>query len=221
MNFLCSYRPIIGTKQGRKAIEKYRIKKYVDGSCRREPDFENPYPSITSLCRFTKFAPRLNVSDKVVYITKKGKYEEYLESHWRITAILQIKFRFNTHKEASDWYQSKNIELPRNCMVVENQPHALDKTDGVMPNELKSRRQRLGDDKILRLWDAAYQNRANKCGIFLACIPIFLNLTNPPILSHDEMLNIFGKVPSTQNPPKITDAEFEKFEKIIRQKNGI
>lgn len=218
MHFLCSYRPIIRTKQGRQAVEKYGFKKYVDGSCRREPDFENPYPSITALCRSTRFVPRLYVGNKVVYITKKGNYEGLKESHWRITAVLQVKLRFNSHLEASDWYKTENIELPRNCMITGNEPLELDKTDGEVGANLKQKRQRFGDVKTAKLWDAGYQERADKCGVFLVCDALFLNLTNPPILTHEEMTNVFGKIPGTQNPPKISEIEFSELTKIIHSK---
>jgi hypothetical protein len=209
--YLCSYRPLIRTKQGREAIVVFNLPKYIDGSCRREPDFENPFPSITALCRFTKFAPRLQVEDKVVYITKKGIYPGVKESHWRLTAILRVKHRFLNHIDASQWYTTNLIITPRNCMVDGNPPVILRKTDGLFPVAIKTRENRLNDDQIIRLWDASYHQRAVKCGVFLVCEAEFLNLINPPDLKQVDMLRIFGKIPGTQNPPKISLEEFEKI----------
>lgn len=215
MQYLCSYRPIIRTKQGRQAQENYNFPGYVDGSCRREPNFQNPYPSITALCRFTRFAPRLHTGDKIVYETIKGRYPGHSDGHWRLTAILQVKRRFESHSEAADWYRSHNIQLPKNCMIKGNPPLEFDQTDGKIPSKLKSRRDRLSDEQIVRLWDAGYQDRADKCGIFLSCEAQYLNLQNPPILRRSDKLEIFGRVPGTQNPPQISLPQFEKLENII------
>lgn len=42
---LNSYTPLCFNKMGRIAIQKYAFPPYVDSSCRREPDFQNEYPS--------------------------------------------------------------------------------------------------------------------------------------------------------------------------------
>lgn len=215
MHYICSYRPLVRTKQGRTAIEEYSQKPFRDGSCRCEPDFENPFPSITALCRFTKFAPRLLVDDEIVYITKKGSYLEVDIEHWRIPAILKVKYRAESHQEASIWYDANNKQLPRNCMVKGSPPVPFSLTDGVIPEEIKSRRERLTDEQIVRLWDAGYQDRANKCGVFLVCEAQHINLSDPPIILEEEMLQIFGKIPSTQNPPKISSSQYEKLLNIV------
>ncbi len=67
-----------------KAISDYNFPPFIAGSCRREPDFENDFPSITSLCRQEKFAPLLFPNDVVVYITVKG-------DHYRLYWQLRIK----------------------------------------------------------------------------------------------------------------------------------
>jgi hypothetical protein len=43
---------------------------FIDASCRREPDLESRYPSITALCREGHFAPHLHEGDVVAYMTK-------------------------------------------------------------------------------------------------------------------------------------------------------
>jgi len=50
-SFLATYRPISASWRGRNAVTRYGIPPYVDASCRREPDFESPLPSISALCR--------------------------------------------------------------------------------------------------------------------------------------------------------------------------
>ena len=45
--YLVSYRPLSYNAYGRAAVYKYDLPPFIDGSCRREPDFESPFPSIT------------------------------------------------------------------------------------------------------------------------------------------------------------------------------
>ena len=59
MPYLVTYRPLVGNGRGKAAIKQYGLAPYVDDSCRREPDFEAAFPSISGLCRSTRFAPRL------------------------------------------------------------------------------------------------------------------------------------------------------------------
>lgn len=82
--FLATYRPLCGTRAGREAVAQYGIAPFVDGSCRREPDFENDRPSITALCRGSMFAPRLQKDHRIAYVTKRGNYGNVQESHWRL-----------------------------------------------------------------------------------------------------------------------------------------
>lgn len=71
------------TEVGVKAIDKYNLPAFIDGSCRREPDFENYNPSITALCRQNQFAPKLLANDIIVYITVKGEWFKDFE-HYRL-----------------------------------------------------------------------------------------------------------------------------------------
>lgn len=157
--YLVSYRPLCRTAAGRVAITHYGLKPYVDGSCRREPDFEATYPTITCLCRGGLFAPRLRVNDRVAYISKKGTYGNET-AHWRLTALLVVIQRFDSHNSAARWFQQQDLCLPRNCMTGENSPLALELTDGEIPGNLRKHRQRLSPEQIIRYWDKAYTNRA-------------------------------------------------------------
>ena len=48
--YLSSFYPLICTNKGRKAVEEFNLPPYIDGSCRREPDFENEYPVKENKC---------------------------------------------------------------------------------------------------------------------------------------------------------------------------
>src|ERR1043166_8620255 len=99
--FLSSYRPLCRTPHGMRAAARFGTPSFVDGSCRREPDFESRYPSITALCRAGKFAPRLKPGDRIAYITKRGNYGTAV-GHWRVVAMLEVAYRFESHAIAAD-----------------------------------------------------------------------------------------------------------------------
>ena len=208
--FLVSYRPIYRTRAGRAAVGRFSIPPYVDGSCRREPDFEAVYPTITALCRAGKFAPRLRVGHRVAYITKRGAYESN-EPHWRLVALLQIAHRFESHAEAAAWYTSQNLPIPRNLIVPGNPPLPLCATDGVIPTELGSRAGELSPEGIIQRWDARYALRSRKFGVVLSCEPFFINISNPPRITLADWHRWHGSVPSTRNPPQISESLWRRL----------
>lgn len=190
-------------RRGKSAIVRYGIPPFVDYSCRREPDFESRFPSITALCRGCNFAPRLNESDIIIYMTVKRKYPDFDCSHRRLTAILMVLKRFESHKLAAEWYQDSGLELPSNCMVRTNAPLRLEETSNL--------------DRYCNVsrWDAIYWKRSRENGVFLACKPLFLELYSPPVIT-DQMLNrAFGRVPGTENPPSICNSQYEKFIDVV------
>jgi hypothetical protein len=198
--FLVSYRPLVRYPEGRIAIAKYDLPPFLDYSCRKEPDFASKYPSISALCRVDKFVPRLHKDDLVVYITSKGNDLHIGFGHWRLTAILKVKHRFESHMEAVTWYLSQDLAVPNNCMVEGNPPTPIEKTAPITAFKTN-----------LRAWDREYQRRASKCGVFLTSEARFLELYNPPIITDEIMHQVFGRVPGTQNPPSISHEEFEKL----------
>ena len=200
MKFLCSFRPLIESPNGREAIAKFQLLPFVDASCRRKPDFESKFPSISALCRCGHFAPRLRIGDMVVYITRKARYFNATEGHWRLVAILKVLASFESHAAAADWYRAKRLPLPSNCMVPGNPPLALEMTD------------RHCDD--LRRWDAIYRLRARTWGVFHACEPQFRELHHPPALTEAMMKHIFGHLPETRNPPTITSEAYEQLRRL-------
>ena len=199
MYYLASYHPLSASVRGKATIEKLSLPPYVDDSCRREPDFESQYPSISAICRGSQFAPRLNKSDVVVYMTIMGRYPGYGQAHWRLTAILQVINRFNSHRKAAKWYERQGLELPSNCMVRGNRPRNLDETSN--------------PDNYARVerWDAFYKRRVKRTPVFLVCRPLFVELYDPPVLTRQFLIETFGKIPMTRNPPSISEQAYERL----------
>lgn len=203
-----SFTPLCTTLHGQAAIERFNLPRFIDGSCRREPDLQSKYPSITALCRAEKFAPRLYPDDIVVYVTKKDYYNAP-RKHWKIVAVLRVLERFYSHEDAAEWYREKGLPLPANCMVIENQPSAFNQTIG------------LDGLKCMEDWDEGYWKRARNCGIFLVCEAEFVELSLPPILTDEDMKRIFGKAPSTQNPSTTTEDQFADLKEIINRQSKL
>jgi hypothetical protein len=132
----------------------------------------------------------------------KAHYFNAVEGHWRLVAILKILASFETHAAAADWYRTKHLPLPSNCMVACNPPLPLEMTD------------RFHND--LRRWDAIYRLRAKTWGIFHVCEPLFRELRHPAAITEVTMRSIFGRIPGTRNPPTITDAEFAKLRQLAK-----
>src|ERR1043166_3408612 len=109
--YVNSYHPLVDSSFGKQASEQHQLLPFVDGSIRREPDLEHPFPSITCLCRAKNFAPRLHVGDYVAYMTVLGDWDKPFR-HWRLTAVLEVvKVRPN-HQEAAKWYRSEGHSPP-------------------------------------------------------------------------------------------------------------
>jgi hypothetical protein len=58
--------------------------------------------------------------------------------------------------------------------------------------------------RAIQLWDGGYRKRARSNGTFLICKSEYTELHDPPVLSKEHFLSIFGRVPGTRNPPGIT-----------------
>jgi hypothetical protein len=187
--YLTTFRPLRRTAAGRRAIAKCDLPPFVDDSCRREPDFQSRFPSISALCRGTLFAPKLRIDDVAVYMTKK------IGGRW-LPAILQVIERFETHEDAAEWYAGRGLPTPSNCMVAGNPPIPIDQTSQAEP---------------LEKWDAGYRWRARKTGTFLATMPLFLELRDPPSLPEELLIRIFGQIPGTQNPRRISERELQEL----------
>jgi len=208
--FLATYRPLVRSSSGRQAIRIYSLQPFIDGSCRREPDFESPFPSITATCRGGNFAPRLRDRDRIAYLTVKGQYLDDAEPGWRLVAVLRVVQRFASHDEAAGWYRQQARPLPSNCLVDANPPKPFELTNGDPPKEVKERMAGECDPvRAVRLWDATYRQRVAKWPVFLATRADFIELNHPPRLGEAQMRKIFGQVPSTLNPPRIACGQLE------------
>ncbi len=174
---------------------------YVDGSCRREPDFENRYPSITALCRERFFAPNLYPGYRVIYITCKDKHGlDY--RHWRLVGALEVVNR-STHQGAFDWYTENDEQVPNNCMTIRN---------GFLPMHLTS-----GNKLTIRQWNHHYAVRARNYDVFLRCRHVAPpRLTDPPILREADFQKLIGGNPRTLIPQPISDAQFNAFVNLLR-----
>jgi hypothetical protein len=215
---LNSFHPLCETDIGQNAVANLNFSPFIDASCRREPDFENPFPSITALCRQEKFAPQLYPNDIVVYMTVKGKWLENFD-HYRIIAILEVIERKETHLQAKSWYTSKGLTIPSNCMVDDNPPHSFLETAGRYENQKDIKnfltyptdKQSVIGERIVKLWDKEYLEKSKKWGAFIITKPVYINLTNPPILTDQDIHKIFKKKINTRTPKKLTVSEFKQI----------
>ena len=216
MYYLNSYNPLCYYKQGREAIKKFYLAPFLDASCRREPDFQNPLPSISALCRGAGFAPRLREGDKIIYMTVKSRYLDEKEPHWRLVAVLEVIKRFESHREAAKSYAESGLPIPNNCMVADN-PHMPYEMTGGMSAE------RFGgatdNADLVKKWDSSYKVRSRKHGVFLTCRPIYLELANPAILTSEFLQDVFGRIPPTLTPPAITNEQYNELLRVTQRAN--
>ena len=107
----------------------------------------------------------------------------------RLVAVLRVVKRFESHEVAADWYRGQGLVLPSNCLVEGNAPIPLEQTDGWHSS--------------LDAWDRLYRAKVRQCPIFLACRPIFRELTDPPIVTEQMLMRSFGRIPATRTPPVV------------------
>jgi hypothetical protein len=208
MYYLNTFRPLVNKPQGRRAVLEYGLPPLIDGSIRKEPDFLNPRPSISALCRTSKFAPRLQPGDHIIYLTGKGKYFKNKPSSWHGVAVLEVIKRFDSHAEAAVWYKDEALPLPNNCMVSGNEHTPAEQC--VQPQEKYT----------IAEWDGSYRLRSRRNPVFLACKPHFLNVEKTCPVHSEDIVSIFGRIPGTQNPPRIERAQFEALWQLMEQRVG-
>jgi hypothetical protein len=202
--YVATYRPLVLNGLGRLAVEEHGLPPFADGSCRREPDLESAYPSITATCRGGNFAPRLRPGDRVAYLTVKGQYGNSPERGWRLVAVLRVTERFASHLDAATWYREQNLPLPSNCLVPGNAPKPFEMTNGMTPAAVQERVAAQADPvRAVRLWDATYRGRVRRWPVFLATTPEFLELREPLPVTNADLLAAFGRIPPTLTPPAL------------------
>jgi hypothetical protein len=206
--FLNSFTPLSVNKFGKKSANLYNLPLYIDGSCRREPDFENSKPAITQLCRPKKLVTRLSKNDLVIYITKLGGYGTK-QAHWKLISILEVIQVVPDHKSAYTFYTENNLPISQNIICEKTVPFPLDYTHG----QSEHNNSNTDPIRVIEKWNAGYRFRAKQYPQ-VAITQIWngiLYLDNPPIIDHEMMKSIFGRIPGTQNPPKLRDIEWQNF----------
>jgi len=231
--YLNSYRPLIWTKFGQQAANKHQLPYFLDASCRREPDFENLFPSMTAICRGSQGAVRLREGDFVAYATVKRNYEPAATSGRYLIGGFEAIMRCATHEAAADWYRVQGAPVPSNCFVAGNPPLAFDLTGGYSDSreyakDLWERDQDPDGVKAfnyaqrIQNWDASYraiiEGSANKKGnsAFVITKPIRLELVAPPLLTEAAVTQIFGgKFPNTRSLQPIRKEQFEQLMQLL------
>lgn len=220
---LNSFHPLCKNDLGKRAIQNYNLPPFIDSSCRREPDFENEYPSISSICRGSKFAPHLKMNDIVVYITIKGNYEPYEQNHYRIVAILQVIDIYKTHQIGQIEYSKLNVTVPSNCMVANNPPNRFERTAGNFDTS-KQIKQFLGNTPAnqatigasrLYHWNNAYLWRSNQWPSFIRTKTIYKNYHNPVPLFQSDADKIFNEKMGTRSGKRITKEQLTTLGKYV------
>ena len=203
--YLNNYQPLAASPSGREAVNAFQLPPFIDGSIRREPDLEHDYPAITCLCRGGKFAPRLEIGDIVAYVTKKRSFGLGGRAQRRLTAVLRVAHRFESHTQAKLWYDERGMSLPSNLMVPGNAAAPFEQS-----HRLCRSSKCLGAAKTFREWDASYRARARKFPVVVGCVALktWLGWDAPEVTDAD-LESVFGAVPGMQNPGEHSLREFQ------------
>ncbi len=210
--FLNTFIPLAYNRFGRNNAIAHNLPLFIDGSCRREPDFQNPFPAITQLCRPGKLVSRLSVGDLIIYLTKLGNYGNP-PAHWNFIGVFEVLSLPINHSSASNYYLTNNIPVSQNIICNHTSPFPLNMTHGLCGFAHGS----LTPARIITLWNNGYISRANNHGQ-TAITKVWENhlyLNNPPQITHQMMMNIFGRIPGTQNPPVLKNIEWTNFRNVL------
>ncbi len=182
--YIVAFKPISSTPHGLSACSRYTLPPFIDGSCRREPDLQSAFPSITCCCR-PPLAKRLQVGDQLIYITTKRPANGRCPcnrncDHAHLIAKLIVVSVFPDHPSAAGWYGSQGLQVPSNCFVLGNGPLPLQQTAGFqwLPPQYRRR------IRTLRAWDANYRSRCSRPNTsFVVCTVSFLDTSaNAPVI---------------------------------------
>lgn len=126
-------------------------------------------------------------------------------------ALLCVIQRLKGHAEAALWYRAKQLPLPNNLVVHGNPPNPVRRSHRDNPNKKHAK----NDEDFARRWEREYESRSRKHPEIVVCSPLFIALGwNAPVLSEEDQLAVFGRVPVTQKPP---DFDFIHFDALVRQ----
>jgi len=195
------------TPNGQRAIRRFRYPSYIDGSCRREPDFQSRYPSISSLCRGASFVPRLRQGDEILYLTVKKTRERDGKPHRRLVAYLRVIRIFCCHQQAAAWYRSKSLPVPSNCLIPGSRPLPVSKTSGV-PRDIADQ---YPVSRQLREWEKSYKVRSLKTPRYVATKGLHLFLRRPPVVTDAMIKQVFGRPVGTQTPPNVQPQQLRQL----------
>lgn len=210
--YLNTFIPICFNGIGRNNAIAHGLPLFIDGSCRREPDFQNPFPAITQLCRPGKLVTRLSEGDLVIYLSKVGNYRNH-PAHWNFIGILKVLTLPINHSTAASYYLINKIPISQNIICNHTTPFPLNLTHGLsgFPHG------NLNPNRIISIWDNGYISRSNNYPK-VAITSVWdehLYLNNPAQITHQMMMDIFNRIPGTQNPPRLTDVEWCNFRRIM------
>jgi len=205
--YFSSFYPLCCTDAGRTAVLKYGLPPFIDGSCRREPDFEHPFPALTGLCR-PGFSAKLKKGEIVIYTSNiKGVGRKYL------VAVLKVIETKEGHINAANWYKTKGYDLPNNLMVPGNNAIALDHTHRMMGWGTWAK-----DAHDLKSWDSFYKTRAKDDTVAI-CEPWNgkVNVNSLQFFTSADVKRIFKqkKMPGTRNPAKLKDEDWNRLKDWI------
>ena len=232
---LVTYKPLCYTLLGIEAIKNSKLNPFIDYSCRREPDLEHKFPSISSLCRNSKLAPHLKKNDIVIYLSVPRKYkasECYLNKNtYKLVAILKVLHTCKNHEEAKEWYSSKHLPIPSNCMVKGSHPVDFSQTGGNFKNqrEIINYLNYNQNPKMLKRnfcrrlinWDAEYQKRANDYPQFNITEVIYNEINSPIEVLRSDLIKWFDSLPRTQTPKIVNENQFENFMNLVPDKENL
>lgn len=210
--YLITFHPLCETPIGRSAIKRHRFKPYEDGSCRREPDFNSRYPSITSLCRGTRFVRNLKPDDLVLYITVLGKWDIGQECHWRVVALLRVIDTQPSHEEAASWYRARGLPPPSNCFIPQVKRLRLSMTAGAPRNIVKD----FSPPQYLAKWDLGYEVRVRRTPKFVITEAEFLCLAQPPRVTRSMWNTVFNGVLNTQSAQKVEERRMRRLLRLAK-----
>ena len=140
----------------------------------------------------------------MLFRSRSGVYEPFTSGNRVLTAILKVVEIYPDHSTAASWYREHDVPLPNNCIVPGNPPFSWDETAGVNSKDFTN----------VPEWDAFYQARSRRIPVFVRTEKMFCELHQPPVLSNNMLIDIFGRIPRTQTPPTITQAQFDKVLKL-------
>lgn len=188
------YEPLAASKGGMDAAGRSGEPPFVDGSHRREPYLSEELATISSICRGSNFAPRLNTGDIVVYLTKKRRYGDDAETSMRLTAVLEVVRKFDSHEDAAAWLIGEGRTPPSNCLVEGNDDLDAEACAPCSPGKRRD-------------LETCYRSRVEQYPVYFICDPLWLCLESPPTVTDAILESALGRVPMVQTPTTWTRRE--------------